>query len=86
MENIVSVEFVRARETLLDALGALETHRQAVILVGTQAVYLHTHATDTEFSVSPFTYDADIALDPSRLANEPKIVEAMQAAGFAPTV
>lgn len=34
--------YVAARRTLLDALDAVREHLEAVILVGAQAVYVHT--------------------------------------------
>jgi hypothetical protein len=37
-------EYVAARRVLLDALGALHDHLDNLILVGAQAVYLHTDA------------------------------------------
>jgi hypothetical protein len=40
---------------LLDALGALADHRRAVILVGAQAIYLHTHGAD--IAVAEYTTD-----------------------------
>ena len=33
---------VQARSALLDALEALAEHRDAVIVIGAQAIYLHT--------------------------------------------
>ncbi|MDN5852236.1 MAG: hypothetical protein L0K86_05185 [Actinomycetia bacterium] len=33
---------VRARSVLLDALIALEAHRDSVVVIGAQAIYLHT--------------------------------------------
>ena len=77
--------YIIARAGLLDALEALGHLRQAVILVGAQAVYVHTHAGDADFAVSPFTFDADIALDPKLVGSEPRITEAMQTAGFSLT-
>ncbi len=71
---------VAARRVLLDALDALGEHRPAVIVVGAQAVYLHSQ--DADFGVAAFTTDADLALDPSLLNDEPLINTAMQAAGF----
>lgn len=65
---------------MLDALETLGAHRRAVILVGAQAVYVHTG--EVSCYVSPFTYDADLAIDPSSLADEPPIIDAMAAAGF----
>jgi hypothetical protein len=38
--------YVIARRVLLDALDALGEHRNATILVGAQAVYLHTGDAD----------------------------------------
>jgi len=35
-------EYVAARRILLDALDALHDHIDSLILVGAQAVYLHT--------------------------------------------
>lgn len=83
MANSNEPEYIRARSALLDALEALGPHRQSIILIGAQAIYLHTG--ETEFAVAPFTYDADLALDPRSLAEAPRIIEAMQAAGFSPT-
>jgi hypothetical protein len=39
-------EYIEARRTLLDALDALESHRDSLVLIGAQAVYLHTGPTD----------------------------------------
>jgi hypothetical protein len=75
--------YVRARRVLLDAFEALAPFREAVILVGAQAIYLHTG--DSGLAVAPYTTDADLVLDPELLLPDPKIVDAMQAAGFAPT-
>ena len=73
---------IDAREALLDAVDALEGHSDAAILVGAQAVYVHTEGEDGAFAVSPFTYDADLALDPGLLPDDPSIVAAMRVAGF----
>ncbi len=78
--------YIDAWETLLDAVEALGPHRDAAILVGAQAVYVHTAGEDDSFAVSPFTYDADIVLDPDLLANSPAIVDAMSRAGFQLTI
>ncbi len=74
--------YVEARETQLDAVEALGPHSDAVIQVGTQAVYVHTASEYDSFAVSPFTHDADIALDPKRLEDSPEIIEVMSGAGF----
>jgi hypothetical protein len=38
--------FIRSRRALLDALAALEPHLDALVLVGAQAIYLHTSEVD----------------------------------------
>lgn len=43
---------------------------------------MHTEAEDDSFAISPFTYDADLALDPNLLGGSPARVEAMSWAGF----
>jgi len=74
-------EYVAARTVLLDALEVLGSQREAIIVVGAQAVYLQTgHAGIT--GVAPYTTDADLALAPAWLAAEPHIEELMGDAGF----
>jgi hypothetical protein len=73
-------EYVLARRALLDALQALGEQRSAVVLVGAQAIYLHTG--DADLAVAPYTTDGDVAIDPSRLRNDPKLAEALGGAGF----
>lgn len=75
--------YVAARRVLLDALDALTSHRDAVVLVGAQAVYLHAGDADLDASVAPYTSDADLAINPDRLGANPQIVDAMRAGGFA---
>lgn len=72
--------YIAARRTLLDALEVMKDHLDAVILVGAQAVYLHTGA--GELAVDPYTTDADLALDPTLLGPEPLIEELLGEAGF----
>lgn len=72
--------YVLARTVLLDALEALGDQRAAVIVVGAQAVYLHTGAID--LGVPEFTLDADITLDPDLLQAIPEIEAAMLGARF----
>lgn len=82
MSNGPSPEYVLARRVLLDALEALSAHRDALVLVGAQAVYLH--AGDGDLAIAPTTSDADLALTPDRLRDEPLLAEALRDAGFAP--
>lgn len=76
----VPPEYVLARSVLLDALQALAPHLDALVLVGAQAVYLHTG--DANLIVVPTTTDADLALFPAKLLDEPPMEDALCAAGF----
>jgi hypothetical protein len=71
---------VQARSALLDALNALEKHRDAIIVIGAQAIYLRTDAAPV--ALAEATKDSDLAVDPRRLDDDPLIEEAMQRAGF----
>lgn len=73
--------YVLARRVLLDALVALEAHRDNIVLIGAQAVY--HWAGEVELYVAPFTSDADLAIDPRGLKGEPLLDRALVAAGFA---
>lgn len=75
------IEYIEARSVLLDALAGLREHLDSVILVGAQAVYLRTEGRLPTYQ--PFTTDADLVLDPARLAPSPSIGAAMEAARFA---
>ena len=77
----LAVEYVAARTVLLDALEALGSQREAVIVVGAQAVYLRTGDAGIT-GVAPYTTDADLALAPVWLADEPHLEDLMDAAGF----
>ncbi len=71
---------IAARRVLLDALEALEDHREGLVLVGAQAIYLYTGAADV--AIATTTKDSDIALIPIRLTPEPTLDAAMTASGF----
>ncbi len=75
--------YVAARRILLDALEALERHLESVVLVGAQAIYLHTGAGDA--AVTLYTKDADVVLDPVHLREVPLLETAMRGGGFSPT-
>ena len=75
--------YILARRVLLDALEALAEHHEAVILVGAQAIYLHTGEGDLATQV--FTTDADLALDPGALGSHPLLAELLEGAGFLPS-
>lgn len=71
--------YVAARTVLLDALDALVDHREALVVVGAQAVYLRTEPLE---GYQDFTTDGDLALDPGLLQARPGLEEAMRHAGF----
>jgi hypothetical protein len=77
----VDATLVAARGGLLDALDALGPHAEQVVLVGAQAVYVHTPGVIT--GVALFTKDADVMLIPP-VAMAPDIEGAMRAGGFTP--
>lgn len=68
--------YVASRRVLLDALEDLAEHRDAVIVVGAQAVYLRT---DVELpGVAEYTTDSDLALASDRLADAPLLEAVMR--------
>ena len=52
---------VQARSALLDALTALWEHRDSVVVIGAQALYLHTGS--AEVALAEATKDSDLAID-----------------------
>ena len=80
MPGVLDPQYVVARTVLLDALEALGEQRDAVIVVGAQAIYLHTRT--IELAVPEFTVDADLTIDPALLHDAPEIESAMRAAHF----
>ncbi len=76
----VDDDMVAARTALLDALDALEAHRDALVLIGAQAIYLWTGGADLALAES--TDDSDLAIDHRLLGDDPLLEEAMTAAGF----
>ena len=74
--------YVRARTALLDAVEALAEHRDALVLVGAQAIYLHTG--DADLAVAEYTTDADFTVSPTDLADAPLLADLLSARGFTP--
>lgn len=72
--------YAAARAALLDVLDALDVHREAVTLVGAQAIYLRVGETD--LAVAPFTTDGDLVIDPARLGEIPPLELLLGEAGF----
>lgn len=80
MSTEIDPLYAEARSVLLDALQALEPHSDAIVVVGAQAVYIRTGSID--IPVAPYTTDADLALDPDQLDDEPHLIDLMSGAGF----
>ncbi|KAF0958013.1 hypothetical protein [Rhodococcus sp. T7] len=71
---------VEARSALLDALHALDDHRDALIVIGAQAVYLRSGAAVVALAES--TKDSDLAVNPRDLRDDPHLEDALTGAGF----
>ncbi|MCY3730457.1 MAG: hypothetical protein OXF98_03880 [Rhodospirillaceae bacterium] len=84
MSGAPDLLYVRARAALLDAAEALAEQLDAVVLVGAQAVYLHTG--DADFAAAEYTTDADFCVAPGDLSDEPLLHESLQDRGFSPGV
>ncbi len=80
MPGELDEQYIRARAALLDAAEALAPHLDSIVLVGAQAIYLHTGAAD--LVVAEFTTDADFSVEPALLGNEPLLAELLEARGF----
>ena len=72
--------YVRARAALLDATDAMAEQIDALVLVGAQAIYLHTG--DADLAVAEYTTDADFTIGPADLADSPLLAELLTARGF----
>ncbi|TMC74630.1 MAG: hypothetical protein E6J13_01345, partial [Chloroflexi bacterium] len=82
-EGVLDWITVAAGCVLLDALEALGDLRQSMVLVGAQAVYVHTGG--SSLAVAEYTTDADLAIDPRSIAEEPKLDAVLTSAGFRKT-
>ncbi len=70
------------RAALLDAVEAVQPHLDAVVLVGAQAIYLHT--SDADLAVAAYTTDADFTVSPTDLAEAPLLGDLLAGHGFTP--
>lgn len=73
--------YVIARNILLDALSALKAYgREAVIVVGAQAIYLRCEEGAT--IIPPFTIDSDLVLDLARRISPAPIKTHLETLGY----
>ena len=75
-------DYIRARSALLDAADAIAVHLDSVVLVGAQAVYLHTGEADLFDAAAPYTTDADLAISPADIADSPLVGDLLIKSGF----
>ncbi len=66
---------------MLDAFEALGPHLHSVVVIGAHAIYIRQAR--SHVALAEFTKDSDLAIDPRKLADFPRIEDAMQQAGFA---
>lgn len=76
----LSPEYIEARRVLLDALDALGSQSNAVVLAGAQAIYLRTGP--ASLAIAEHTTDGDLAVDPTLLGDAPALGDLMEAGGF----
>ena len=82
MHGELDERYIRARTALLDAVGALAPHLDSIVLVGAQAIYLHTGA--AELAVAEFTTDADFTVQSGTLSDKQLIDDLLRGQGFSP--
>ncbi len=86
MPGVPDPLYVQARKALLDATDALAAHRDAVVLVGAQAIYVHTEEADLADIAHPpppeYTTDADFSLSPEDLSDSPTVARVLVERGF----
>lgn len=83
MTGVYEPEYVAARAVLLDSLQVLESHLESLVLVGAHAVYLHTGSSG--LAIAEFTVDADIAIRPNLISDDPLLGDLLVGGGFEPT-
>ena len=78
--------YVRARKALFDAAEALAAHLDAIVLVGAQAIYVHTGDADVADPAygfaAEYTTDADLTIDPRDLTGSPLVADLLEERGF----
>jgi len=72
---------IKTRAALLDALDALQAHRDSLVVIGAQAVYLRTSSGSV--ALAETTKDSDLVVDPRELNDDPLLETALTDAGFA---
>ena len=74
--------YVNARSALLDATDALVDHLDVIVLVGAQAIYLHTGEADLFDTAAQYTTDADFSINPNDLSDSPLLADLLTNGGF----
>ena len=60
---------IEARSSLLNAIEALRVHSASLVLVGAQAIYIHTQ--HLSLPLAPATTDSDIVINGPKLLGYP---------------
>jgi len=71
---------VKSRAAMLDAIEALEPHRDSIIVIGAHAIYIRIP--ESSVAIAQVTKDSDLAIDMRTLEDAPTLEVAMQRAGF----
>lgn len=80
MNGEADPRYREARRVLLNVIERLDGLRQAVVLVGAQAV--HIRVADVPAQLVAYTTDGDIAVDPLTVPGQPDLAAVMDAAGM----
>ncbi len=80
MNGEVDPKYQEARRVLLNVIEQLGGLRQAVVLVGAQAV--HIRVADVPAQLVAYTTDGDVAVDPVTVPAKPDLAAVMDAAGM----
>lgn len=77
-------EYVEARRVLLDVLEGLGPHREAIVVVGAQAIYLRIGegTNELDLAIAPYTIDADLVLEPARTPDQPDLMTTLEKLGL----
>jgi len=77
-------EYVEARRVLLEVLEGLGPHREAIVVVGAQAIYLRIGegTNEPDLAIAPYTIDADLVLEPALTPDHPDLTTTLEALGL----
>jgi hypothetical protein len=85
--NIADIRYgaMRSRRLLIDAIIALAPFKNAITVVGAHAVHVWVQNAWGPIDMET-TRDADVSINPSFVADNPKIIDALKAIGLEPAL